>query len=155
MNVKRILIAAKLLLTSILLIILDIILRYLIETFDVVTVRPLTVPNHLDNYFLSIVGLILYTLFLGGWAYFLVTIIFYVLRRQVKASGLLQLFGGAAVCLISFLAYWYLVDYGEMDLLREGLIVYLILGVCLEILYRILFRYNNQTQVLLFRRSRR
>src|SRR5260370_36052949 len=82
MILQRIILLLKLLTVTIVLISIDVSMRYFIETHNLMEVRPWTLPFYDGHYFRSLFALTLYVLVFMGWSYLIVTIVFYGFKKK-------------------------------------------------------------------------
>lgn len=135
---SKISLAVKLIVTGALLLLADITLRYVIERIDLFKVRPVTIPNYNDSHFINILGSFPYLFVVIGWSYILVTLIYDYYKKKSEFSWYINTFIGFLLFMTFFIIYW-LFDRGGIDngisLLKEGILVYLILGLLIELIF--------------------
>lgn len=130
-----------------LLLFIDITIRYIIERLDLFNVRPVTIPNYNSSHIINILSSFPYLFMIIGWSYILVTLIYHFYKKRSEFSWYINSIVGFILFMAFFLVYW-LFDRGGTDngtsLLKEGITVYLILGLLIELI----FNLSKRTKII-------
>jgi hypothetical protein len=116
----------------------DITLRYTIERIDVFEIRPVTIPHYDSSHLYNILSAFPYLFLIVGWCYILVTFIYIFFRKTTEFSWYFNVIIAFVLFMAFFLIFW-LFDRGGPDkgvsLLKEGIVVYLILALLIELVF--------------------
>jgi hypothetical protein len=137
---EKIFAGLKLILVSIILAFFDSLLRYFIETFGIIEVTPNSIPFYNQNLFKDIIGGWLYLSIFFLWMYAIAAGSFHFIKKKInKRNWFKDWILGYVVCFAFFFAYWLVAESNRIDMLKEGVLVYSVLGIILALSHELLF----------------
>lgn len=116
---------------------------YTVEQLNLVSVT--TISNVRDSHFANIYVSSIFLLFRAGWVFLLAVIIFHYIKTQLLKGVRFwsNLVLGVILALTFFLPLWGFGEQFDSEVLKEGLIVYPIIGIALALLHRLFFKVGN------------